>query len=505
MAKFNKPIATFKQKELKIKESAPKKGKKEKKKEKKLLKQQRRDLPKGAARNGQNDREGERPLQKNGPNAKNSRGTRGKAEQTTQRPKKNKEKYNQKKKAAAAVDPTPSKHSASNPVAASAVVPTVQQEPSVPAETKSQTQQSDQNKPKSKKKKNRKQKAKNDTQNANSATNNASSQSKKSKRRDSSKVQEPSRKKRKLNDSDTDAPTSQLDIAPADYNPLSSLVLNPGAASTKKAKTELLASVQQEPEVDPATATLVSSQFRLLNEKYYVQNSNAMMQYLRENPSAFEVYHKGFEQSRKKWNFDPFSWIVPSLLKHFEERCVKQLTRYRSKELRTFHVVDMGCGKAELELLFRKAVDEKFGEALKRGDLNYEIYFENLDMVAANERVKVADMRNTNLRTASCDAVVYSLSLMGTNYLDFLVEGYRLLKKGGIMPIVEIESRVVDASEFMIFMHDHLFMNKLRNDLKKGYFQYYLFQKKNFRDQPKEVSGLRVHRELLLPSLYKKR
>jgi ribosomal RNA-processing protein 8 len=53
-------------------------------------------------------------------------------------------------------------------------------------------------------------------------------------------------------------------------------------------------------------------------------------------------------------------------------------------------------------------------------------------------------MAHTPLAVASCDAAVFSLALMGTDYGAFLHEAGRVLKEGGQLWIAEV-SRVVHS------------------------------------------------------------
>lgn len=255
-------------------------------------------------------------------------------------------------------------------------------------------------------------------------------------------------------------------------------------------------------------SSLLSSQFRLLNEKFYINSSDKMLDYLKSNPNAFNLYHKGFQESKKKWKKSPFDWILPSLMKHFEDKCCKKISKRKKNIKKLFTVADLGCGEAELEKQFRELVKNKHGENKSKLEIEspqFEIKFNNIDFIAQNERVISADMKNTPIPTGTCDAVVFSLSLMGTNYFEFLKEAYRILKNGGVLLIVELESRIIDPAKFMIFLHDKMYFNKVSNDIKQGYFHFYHFQKKNFKDIPVELNDLKLGNELLIPSLYKKR
>jgi ubiquinone/menaquinone biosynthesis C-methylase UbiE len=68
----------------------------------------------------------------------------------------------------------------------------------------------------------------------------------------------------------------------------------------------------------------------------------------------------------------------------------------------------------------------------------------SLDLVASAPGVIACNMAHTPLDAASCDAAVFSLALMGTDYGAFLQEAARVLKDGGRLWIAEV-SRVVEC------------------------------------------------------------
>jgi ribosomal RNA-processing protein 8 len=76
-------------------------------------------------------------------------------------------------------------------------------------------------------------------------------------------------------------------------------------------------------------------------------------------------------------------------------------------------VADMGCGEAMLAL----AVTPK-----------HRVH--SFDLVAANDRITACDIANVPLKDATVDVVIFCLSLMGTNFIDFLKEAKRILRPG---------------------------------------------------------------------------
>jgi len=95
-------------------------------------------------------------------------------------------------------------------------------------------------------------------------------------------------------------------------------------------------------------------------------------------------------------------------------------------------VADMGCGEA------------KIAQGLGK---HHTVH--SFDLVAANEHIVACDISKVPLPSQSVDVVVFCLSLMGTNYIDFVREGVRLLRSGGTMMISEVVSRLVDMDAFV--------------------------------------------------------
>jgi ubiquinone/menaquinone biosynthesis C-methylase UbiE len=124
----------------------------------------------------------------------------------------------------------------------------------------------------------------------------------------------------------------------------------------------------------------------------------------------------------------------------------------------------------------------------------------SFDLVALNEHVTVANMSNVPLEDESVDIAVFCLSLMGTNFADYLVEAHRVLKKGGLLKIAELESRFVGMKKFL------LLLEKLGFELKQktqpnGYFYVMNFEKTGDCKKPNNIK----EDEILKPCLYKKR
>jgi SAM-dependent methyltransferase len=61
----------------------------------------------------------------------------------------------------------------------------------------------------------------------------------------------------------------------------------------------------------------------------------------------------------------------------------------------------------------------------------------SFDHVAINPSVIACDMSRTGLDGEILDIAVFSLSLMGVNWQDYLKEAFRMLRPGGLLKISE--------------------------------------------------------------------
>ncbi len=119
----------------------------------------------------------------------------------------------------------------------------------------------------------------------------------------------------------------------------------------------------------------------------------------------------------------------------------------------------MGCGDAYLARILT----------------GYKI--NSFDLVKYNEHITVSDIKRVPLVDNSVDIVIFCLSLMGKNFLDFLIEAKRILRTNGILIVCEITSRIVSVKEFLkIFDTINLKLSS-KKDI-HDYFKMFIFRKK---------------------------
>ncbi|XP_045146475.1 ribosomal RNA-processing protein 8 isoform X2 [Echinops telfairi] len=159
---------------------------------------------------------------------------------------------------------------------------------------------------------------------------------------------------------------------------------------------------------------LDGARFRYLNEQLYSGPSSAAQRLFQEDPEAFHLYHRGFQNQVKKWPLHPVDRIIKDL-------------RQRPPSL---VVADFGCGDCRLASSIRNPVH-------------------CFDLAPLDPRVTVCDMAQVPLEDESVDVAVFCLSLMGTNIRDFLEEANRVLKPGGLLKVAEVSSRFEDVRAFL--------------------------------------------------------
>jgi len=154
--------------------------------------------------------------------------------------------------------------------------------------------------------------------------------------------------------------------------------------------------------------------FSALNRRWNRTHSGETHKRLKENPEEWAQYHTLYRQARKDWAVVPYEEMI------------------RWCQRRSGYVIgDFGCGEAKLaEVLSDRHTVHSF------------------DHVAINPEVVACDMAHVSLDDESLDAAVFSLSLMGANFTDYLLEAYRTLKLDGHLHIIEATARFSNRDHF---------------------------------------------------------
>ncbi|XP_035894260.1 ribosomal RNA-processing protein 8 [Anopheles stephensi] len=216
---------------------------------------------------------------------------------------------------------------------------------------------------------------------------------------------------------------------------------------------------------DKLVDRLKGSRFRFINEQLYKIPGKEAKKLFQEDPASFDAYHEGYRQQVEQWPMNPLNRMIKCILKLPKDTIV----------------ADFGCGDAKLA-----------------ASVPHKVY--SLDLMANNSSVIACDMANTPLESNFVNVVIFCLSLMGTNLVDFFLEANRVLKVGGLMKIAEVSSRFDNVNVFVSNVQKCGF--KLENkDLKHSLFYFF-----NFKKERNVLKGSTNTKQFSLkPCLYKKR
>jgi Hypothetical methyltransferase len=143
--------------------------------------------------------------------------------------------------------------------------------------------------------------------------------------------------------------------------------------------------------------------FTRLNNQINTENSETTHHRMLKDVKEWEEYHRQYREARKTWSIIPYEVIIK-----------------RIKELSPrLQVGDFGCGEA------------KIVEAIGENRVN------SFDHVAINDKVTAGDMKLVPLPDEALDVAVFSLSLMGKNWRDYIKEAKRCLATNGYLLIAE--------------------------------------------------------------------
>lgn len=184
---------------------------------------------------------------------------------------------------------------------------------------------------------------------------------------------------------------------------------------------------------------LTSARFRHLNEKLYTSPSSTSLGLFTASPDLFAEYHAGFTQQVKDaWPENPVDGYIRDIrarakanFKTDKQHSGADCVPLPRRKTGSCTIADLGCGDAPLARAFQ--LDAKA--------LNLK--FHNFDLHTPNSLVTKADIADLPLRDGEADIAVFCLSLMGTNWVCFIEEAWRVLRGDGKgeLWVAEVKSR----------------------------------------------------------------
>ena len=210
---------------------------------------------------------------------------------------------------------------------------------------------------------------------------------------------------------------------------------------------------------------LISARFRHLNQTLYTTPSSSSYDLFAQNPSFFTEYHEGFQRQVNAWPENPvegfIQWIKErGSIKTGSRAFGSQKSLFRKDKkgqksasavpeppsdlsiiplprhhaTHTCTIADLGCGTALLS------------RTLTPLSKSLNLYIHSFDLCAPSPLITVADIRTLPLKDASVDVTIFCLALMGTNWIDFIEEAWRVLRWKGECWIAEVGSRFVSPA-----------------------------------------------------------
>ncbi|KAK2759511.1 25S rRNA (adenine645-N1)-methyltransferase [Arachnomyces sp. PD_36] len=173
---------------------------------------------------------------------------------------------------------------------------------------------------------------------------------------------------------------------------------------------------------------LLSSRFRHLNETLYTTPSSHALDLFTSNPELFAEYHAGFSrQVAESWPSNPVDGYIKSIKARGAIRPGYKRQKHTSQaqdplpraQRGVCTVADLGCGDAQL------------ARALSPAMKSLNLKFLSFDLHVSNPAVTKADISALPLGDGTVDVTIFCLSLMGTNWVSFVEEAWRILRSDG--------------------------------------------------------------------------
>ncbi|KAB8067558.1 methyltransferase-domain-containing protein [Aspergillus leporis] len=177
---------------------------------------------------------------------------------------------------------------------------------------------------------------------------------------------------------------------------------------------------------------LISSRFRHLNETLYTTPSSKALELFTTSPELFDEYHAGFSrQVKESWPSNPVDGYIQSIRSRAKvaapRRGDKPGSMNRNPALPlprrpngTCTIADLGCGDAQLA---RALIPQ--AKKLRLNLLSYDLH------APEGSPITKADISNLPVDEGTVDVAIFCLSLMGTNWVSFVEEAWRVLRGDG--------------------------------------------------------------------------
>ena len=174
--------------------------------------------------------------------------------------------------------------------------------------------------------------------------------------------------------------------------------------------------------------TRILSDYQEITKKMSIQNSKTTNQMFKDDNTLWQEYHDNRDHSFKGYD-------------NQDEIPVNKIIAYlKTKITRKLNILDLGCG--------RNLIKKHF---ISNNNFNIKGY----DHISCNDSFS-CDISNLPEENETIDICIYSQSLMGSNWKDYIIEAKRILKYNGEMIISESVERYDIIVEYIKSLQLHI-------------------------------------------------
>lgn len=188
-------------------------------------------------------------------------------------------------------------------------------------------------------------------------------------------------------------------------------------------------------------AKLISARFRHLNETLYTRPSEESLRLFTDSPDMFAEYHEGFRRQVEVWPENPVDGYIRDIKTRAKVRHPPRDSKYSSQQPKKDELLPLPRGREASTIVDLGCGDARLAEVLTPLAPKLKLAIHSFDLHSPSPHVTRADIANVPLRDGAADVAIFCLALMGTNWLDFIEEAYRILRWKGELWIAEIKSR----------------------------------------------------------------
>jgi hypothetical protein len=179
--------------------------------------------------------------------------------------------------------------------------------------------------------------------------------------------------------------------------------------------------------------------FDKLNGKINSEKSSTTHKRMLANKEEWHEYHRLYRENRENWGIIPYEYWIKKIEKMAPNTIIG----------------DFGCGEAKIQ--------EALGSRVK-----------SFDHVSIDSNVESCDMANVPVDSGTLNVCVFSLSLMGKNWKDYLKEAARCLSVNGYLFISEITEKMSKDDKRLVTLRDTIIENgfEILSDEEKFQFTF---------------------------------